>query len=519
LQFFALFVLFYGRLSQAAPIDMDTAVMMAAEMSGSVNELSREVTTYHWQPRSKVGVPLTGPVDPQDPYGMGYFKGVTGSFWGNGTSYGLMMGNGIYAATDPFVSQGYGGGGDGWTLFAINMKTGTRLFDARDYKSFSGQLQARLQALGCPAWRSASQIFENNVVPSDVCAYTFRQAVRILGIQGVVYSWGGASLTACSIRNGWWTPAIVLIDPELAPGVRILVKEIPPHDPAEIHDLRIRITQFFKLVQYNPYGMSVELWPSLSSAESPADMVEWIQSHTYFCDSVNWEDLMPSQLIFSSAELAEKREEVEEKTGIVKTETGRSLLPWRFANVLALQYYTPSELQKGSTAELVAAPAFKSWLQAHDALMGSAREREPLSLSSISQWVQTVGGSASAIAWVPERAQAFSDLLSELDAALLHPRQASARDKPLLRDTDALIRAYHDRVMQLAPLTSLNDRMARALADYMAEIRGWPPILIRTSLGEISSLGALKAVVIADKCLDRYAHGTVDAGSDCERVP
>ncbi|MGK5082004.1 hypothetical protein WDW37_01770 [Bdellovibrionota bacterium FG-1] len=115
-------------------------------------------------------------------------------------------------------------------------------------------------------------------------------------------------------------------------------------------------------------------------------------------------------------------------------------------------------------------------------------------------------------------AQAFSDLLNELNAALFDPRHASARDKPLLRDAGALILAYHNRITQLFPLTAQNDRIARAIVDYMAIVRGWPPVLNRTTLAQISPLGALKAVIIMDKCLGRNASGTVTKGSDCETI-
>jgi hypothetical protein len=519
----------FARMSEAAPAasatapDSDAAaVMMAAELSHAVNVLTREVSTYHWQPRRIVGVAETGLVDPADPRALGYFSGTAGSFWGNYTN-NRMMGNGIYVATDPIISQGYGGDADTWALLVANLPAGTRILDVRERLIFSNELRARLQTSGCGPWNDLLGFIlrSSTVVPPEACANIYYQAFRLLGVQGTAYDWSGVSIAACAIRNSWSDPALVLYDPALAANTRVLVKEIPAAEPAEIHDLRIRVTQYFRLQNQGFSWGSFYPWPSLSDLPAPVDMIEWIQSHTYFCDSANWEDLLPSQLAVSPGELVEKREEIQEKAELVSAKLGRPIRPELFRGVLSLLYFPPSQLQYTSGVDVLDSPEFRAWLEVQThSVMSAARQRAPLSSQALLGWAKSWALPASETpSWASDRAEpALSALIAELSAPLFHPRQASARDQPLLMDTAALISAYHTRILALAPLTRFNDRLTRALVDYIAEIRGWPPILIRTTLDEVSPLGSLKAVVIMDKCLDRYLNATVTPGSACEML-
>jgi hypothetical protein len=182
------------------------------ESRGSIKILSRNVSAYHWQSRSRI---LAVKAPNHTDYGslQIYLRNNTAKFFSESIdSSGDMLGNGLYFSADPVATKSFGG--DDWGLIATEFGEGTKFFDTTSFlaqQNYSAVAIKELQSFGCNIQQPA-QLFSRDVA----CAKAARELVRTLNTYVVVYQYNGVNIPTCPDRP---TLAYVVFDVSaFAPG-------------------------------------------------------------------------------------------------------------------------------------------------------------------------------------------------------------------------------------------------------------------------------------------------------------
>lgn len=137
-----------------------------------------------------------------------YFKSYSGG----------QMGNGLYAASNPFQSSNYGG--DSWLLSIITIPAGTKVLDihkeSSDWKdgnriTLSKQTVSLLkQAFKCDILNETSH-FTIAFLFSPQCLNAFKEFVKEFKISAVIYDWSKSAVDGCNETSA----AMVIYDQDI----------------------------------------------------------------------------------------------------------------------------------------------------------------------------------------------------------------------------------------------------------------------------------------------------------------
>lgn len=139
------------------PEDSKAADSLQELLQPRIQTLSRDVEVFHWRSMDRKSYEekglgsVSGVVEPHDTQVENYTKNQTQGWWQENLwnkGYGLLVGNGLYAARDPFASSKYGGHKP--ALMVLTYPKGSKFIDFReraDNESFSYLMKDELREL------------------------------------------------------------------------------------------------------------------------------------------------------------------------------------------------------------------------------------------------------------------------------------------------------------------------------------------------------------------------------------
>jgi len=302
------------RIRSAGPAGSPLAEVLRPRL----RTLSRPVYTFHYAPRTRVGLPPSGYVAPDDPALPAFLRGKVERFWDLSvpTREGAAA-SGLWAGIDPVAGRHFGGAGDGWALAEIVLPEGFRFLDVREGApgrpdpGFPPEARRLLAGEGCAVAHPAGLFM---AAESPECR---RIAVRVLqeiGADGLLGSFPHTRFEVCGDRP---SGVFVLLDPAfVAPDrVRLLTREPGPAGPAgttgdtgdAAAEERLRIGDLF--ARARAVGSTrPPPWPELAGSPppaGPAEMDAWIREHLLGCGG--WPEDRPFASTPASAAAAEAR--------------------------------------------------------------------------------------------------------------------------------------------------------------------------------------------------------------------
>lgn len=263
-----------GFASVAPPAPLASQNPLTAHLAPYLKTIKRDLWTYHFSPRTTLGIPSKGPVDSKTDMSHFIELGVDAF---EDTSLpqdpALAMGRGLYLANDPLESRKFGK--TNWALLEITLKPGTRYLDLRNGADYSEVDAGR----GCP--KLVFEFFKS----SGPCRKLLIDALKELRVDAIAYEWWQfrAQFAPCNPHRMY--SAFLLTNRKLkSTPTRLFVSEFPDHDSA-LED-RIFINSIYARA-HSPWD---PLWPELLGKKEPLDFSNTVHAKLFGCGETK-EDL------------------------------------------------------------------------------------------------------------------------------------------------------------------------------------------------------------------------------------
>lgn len=252
------------------------------ELRHAVRTLSREIHVYHYTARTRVGLPASGYVAPDDAALVPFLRQKIERFWDPEAPIrrlegrrGIHLASGLYAGPDPVRSRGFGGAGDSWVGVRIALQPGFRHVDVRGW---SWSPAARQQALdaGCEAETPHYLLL---TAESAGCRALALELLRELGVDGIVYGFARVAFPVCDEPAD---ASFVLLDPlRISQGTAALFTAVAGSDALAAE--RSRIQEMFDRARAAGESRRPAPWPDLAARPAEAEMTAWMRRHLFGC--------------------------------------------------------------------------------------------------------------------------------------------------------------------------------------------------------------------------------------------
>lgn len=213
-----------------------------------IKTLTRPVDIYTWEPRASFGSKPGEIVQPNDSRAYQLLVNYANLFSDPKEALKYEGPNGIYFATDPFVSREWGSNqrlssGAEWSVMRVTLPQGTRFLDGRMQGALKPALQQFVSSKGCSAvsMRDLLDVKINVEVdgvkkrilrPDRVqCWHAYTEIVKTLRVQALAKFFYALGPDYCPTHNGTNTDFIV-VDPAAVSNYAVFVPEIPNPDTA-----------------------------------------------------------------------------------------------------------------------------------------------------------------------------------------------------------------------------------------------------------------------------------------------
>lgn len=208
----------------------------AAYAEAYVKTLSRPIDIYTWEPRASFQSVPGEIVQPQDPRASQLLTNYANLFNDPKAALTYEGPNGVYFATDPFVSREWGSnqapnfvGGREWSVIRVTLPVGTRFFDGRMDNSFPQPLQQFVVSKGCSANSMRQLLNVRSRGDRQQCWVAYTEMARVMKIQALAKYFYAVAPDYCANHNTFITDFIV-IDPDAMRNYAVYTAEIPVND-------------------------------------------------------------------------------------------------------------------------------------------------------------------------------------------------------------------------------------------------------------------------------------------------
>jgi hypothetical protein len=246
-------------------------VILDEDMSPLVKTLSRPVDVFHWATREQLDVP-------QPKKALAYVEKKIDLFWQPFLAQSGILGNGLYAATDPVVGRL---SGEDWALIRFTLPRGFRFLDIRASERripLSTVGLDRLRAAHCAA-TSLAELLAPNAGPS--CRKIAADSLKILQADAVLYTGAIAGLEHCPRALG---SAFLIVDGTrfLPDGFAVFTRERGPQAPSDPQlDDRLSIQALFLDSTHRNSGDVP--WPELRERRPSKDVATYEETSVFGC--------------------------------------------------------------------------------------------------------------------------------------------------------------------------------------------------------------------------------------------
>lgn len=180
-------------------------------MKSSVKVLSQEIYIYNWSANAHTG----------DSNLLSSSRAASDGYWqayGHPKGVENMYGSGLYAALDPVVTYGYGGGAGKWRLLEMRLPVGLRVLDIPELNSIFNVIDdpkqgaySVLESFQCPFQSSSvptlfsviDEMLKNGGAQKpQACVDLIKEVFRnILKIDAFAYNYSASNFRGC--KGGW----------------------------------------------------------------------------------------------------------------------------------------------------------------------------------------------------------------------------------------------------------------------------------------------------------------------------
>ena len=218
-----------------------------------IKTLQRPVDIYTWEPRASWSSKPGEIVQSNDPRAYALLTNYANSFADPNEKLHYEGPNGVYFATDPFVSREWGSnqsqrfsGGREWSVIRVTLPAGSRFLDGRMDTSFGSAMQQFVRGKGCGA--NTPRELLNVRARSDrrECWNAYTEIIRVLNVQALAKFFYALAPEYCTNHNSFITDLIV-VDPKAMTNFAVFTAEIPNPDAAV--EERIFIRDFWMLAK------------------------------------------------------------------------------------------------------------------------------------------------------------------------------------------------------------------------------------------------------------------------------
>lgn len=221
------------------------------EAENYVKTLSRPVDIYTWEPRSSFNAKAGEIVQPNDSRAYQLLVNYANLFRDPKEPLHYEGPNGIYFATDPFVSREWGSNqrlsnGREWSVIRVTLPKGTRFMDGRMDLKFTSGVQQFVSSKGCGATSMRELLNVRARSDRKACWMAYTEMASLLKVQALAKFFYALAPEYCANHNSFITDFIV-IDPGAVGDFAVFVSEIPVQDTAV--DERIFIRDFWMLAK------------------------------------------------------------------------------------------------------------------------------------------------------------------------------------------------------------------------------------------------------------------------------
>lgn len=282
-------------IAATSPHDATAGSLSLAEaFQPYVKALTRDVYTYHYVTRDRLGLPREGPARVDDPRLPGYVRAKVDRYWDLSLpTHPDAMVSGLYVGTDPVATRAYGGTGAIWALVQVVLKSGFRFVDVRNEgwrvqhpvrRRLPADLSAQLEALGCatdsPSWLLTA-------LESASCREQAVRILRELDVDGILYNFPNVPFTSCPARPDG---AFIVVRPGTVRFDRLaLFTRWTSGEDAGVPE-RLMIQDLFRRAR-EAGSRRFPLWPELPAAR-PEAVDGWMREHLFGCGDYP-EDRLP----------------------------------------------------------------------------------------------------------------------------------------------------------------------------------------------------------------------------------
>jgi hypothetical protein len=267
-------------------------------LESQIKTFPRAVSVYHYgqrgpdrfdAPRSPSGPnPYETPIELVPPEGRDYFRKFAGLF-STGALEDLVVGPGVYAATDPVQSERWGG--KPWFLLEIRVPAGARYLDLRPREGIN------LPNAFVEKWFSSDKRFTDAPARGDYRMLRFTVLLGITELRPVItdllrelkvdvlaYLWGQASTTVC-LNVGYDITAFNFINPDFLDGpdrYRVYVQSL---EVEATQEKRVAYARILRKLNASVVSLTLDVTPktSISGGKKKVRMVEspvrWVEEY------------------------------------------------------------------------------------------------------------------------------------------------------------------------------------------------------------------------------------------------
>lgn len=214
------------------------------EIEANIKTLTRPIDIYTWEPRSSFGSKQGEVVLPGDQRAAGLLTRYANLFYDPKEPLQYEGPNGVYFATDPFVSREWGSNqrlssGSEWSVIRVTLPQGTRFLDGRMDKTFGPAMMQFLREKRCAANSSRELLNVRSRSDRKECWAAYKEIVEKMNIQALAKFFYALAPEYCVNHNSYITDFIV-VDPKAMTDFAVFVAEVPQMDTASEERFFIR---------------------------------------------------------------------------------------------------------------------------------------------------------------------------------------------------------------------------------------------------------------------------------------
>lgn len=290
-----------GTVYAASPSEKTDLKPLVEFLSQSVRTISKPVHLYHWQNQGRAKN-LRHETSAVNAAGWRLVVNASRIFFNDLTvESGSSFGNGLYFASDPVVSEGYGSG-PGWALMEIVAPSGFRYLQINDPDDHFKRVKVPqivedvLARHDCGFNKTYffEGLFSPAVTRSQKCADALKSVLLALDIDAIAYDYQSQYFSGCSSKSKIRNLAFILIRPDkLNPSTT----HVYTAGTADFTEDRKRIESLFihagndVLATYNGDPSQPEYMPVSIKASHVQESLAILQGDQSLQNGLHWPDL------------------------------------------------------------------------------------------------------------------------------------------------------------------------------------------------------------------------------------